>query len=206
MSFSDAAQFWNQRFATDELLFGSEPNQYLREHVDVWRRDQRVLCVADGEGRNSVWLAQQGMKVTAFDLAALGVAKARSLAAGAGVDVDFNISDCDAWPWDAASYDGVAAIFVQFADPPMRQRLFDGIERTLRPGGTLILQGYTPKQLDYGTGGPPQVENLYTEEQLRAELAPLAIHRLDVYEAEVAEGSGHQGRSALVGVVASKTT
>ena len=206
MAFDDAAEFWNRRFAVDGFLFGTEPNRFLREHVDVWQRGQRVLCVADGEGRNSVWLAQQGFKVTAFDLADGGVAKARDFAARSGVDVDFHLSASDDWGWEADRFDGVAAIFVQFADPPMRRRLFDGIARTLRPGGTLVLQGYTAKQLEYGTGGPPQVDNLYTEAQLRAELGMLDIVLLREYEADVAEGSGHHGRSALVGVVARKKT
>ena len=204
MPFADAAQTWNRRFDGDAFLFGTEPNHFLREQAEVWSPGQRVLCVADGEGRNSVWLARQGLVVTAFDIAEVGVAKARALAAQAGVTVDFHVSDCDGWDWQAEAFDGVAAIFVQFADPPMRRRLFDGIHRTLRPGGTLLLQGYTPKQLEYRTGGPPCAENLYTAAQLREELAALDIVHLNEYEADIAEGSGHHGRSALVGVVARK--
>jgi len=157
---------------------------------------------ADGEGRNSVWLAGQGLVVDAFDVASLGVAKARKLAGEKGVSVNFSVSDCDAYPWPQDSYDGVAAIFVQFADPAMRERLFANILRCLKPGGTLVLQGYTPKQLDYKTGGPPQVTHLYTEALLRQAFADLEVIELREYEAELTEGDHHRGRSALIGLVA----
>src|SRR5574337_142904 len=115
-SFSDPTGTWNRRFGGDGYLFGTEPNEWLREHAGVWAPGQRVLCVADGEGRNSVWLAQRGLQVTAFDIADAGVAKARRLAAERGVDVDFHVAGCDDFAWPRAGYDGVAAIFVQFAD------------------------------------------------------------------------------------------
>ena len=202
--FPDPASTWNRRFAEDGFLFGTEPNAWLREHAGVWQRGQRVLSVADGEGRNSVWLAQQGLVVDAFDIAALGVAKARRLAAEQGASVNFAVSDCDSYPWPEVTYDGVAAIFVQFADPPLRERLFGHIRRCLKPGGTLVLQGYTPKQLDYRTGGPPVLSHLYTEAMLRDAFSDLQIVELRQYEAQLAEGSGHAGQSALVGLVARK--
>ena len=161
-----------------------------------------MLCVADGEGRNSVWLARRGLRVHAFDIAEIGVAKARRLAAEQGVSVDFQVADCDGFAWPEAHYDGVAAIFVQFADPALRARLFDRMQRCLKPGGTLLLQGYTPKQLEYRTGGPPLLSHLYTAPMLREAFAGMDIVELRDYEAEVAEGSGHRGRSALIGMVA----
>ena len=118
--------------------------------------------MADGEGRNSVWLARRGLAVQAFDIAEQGVAKARRLAAEQGVEVDYVVADCDSFAWPVASCDGVAAIFIQFADPLLRERLFARMVASLRPGGTLVLQGYTPRQLEYRTGGPPLVSHLYT--------------------------------------------
>jgi SAM-dependent methyltransferase len=202
--FADPAGTWNQRFAGDDFLFGTAPNEWLREHADVWTPGQRVLSVADGEGRNSVWLARRGLAVEAFDIAGVGVDKARRLAAAAGVSVDYRVADCDDYAWPRAAFDGVAAIFVQFADPAMRGRLFAHIVASLKVGGTLLLQGYTPKQLDYRTGGPPFASHLYTEAMLREAFAALDIVELREYEAEVAEGSGHRGRSALIGLVARK--
>ncbi len=202
--FADAAATWNKRFASDAFIFGVEPNEYLHSKASLLAPTGRVLCVADGEGRNSVWLARRGHHVDAFDIAANGVAKARKLADDAGVPVNYSVADCDTLAWPADTYDAVLAIFVQFADPPMRERLFANMMRALKRGGLLIVQGYTPKQLEYKTGGPPFASHLYTEPMLRSLLAPLEIVELHSYEAELTEGTQHSGRSALIGAVARK--
>lgn len=200
----DPAAMWNSRYRAPAYIFGTEPNAWLRRHAGLWQRGQRVLCVADGEGRNSVWLARQGLQVEAFDISPVGVAKARQLAHDSGAGVAFHVSDCDHWPWEESACDGVAAIFVQFADPSMRARLFAGMIRCLRPGGILILQGYTPRQLAYRTGGPSQESHLYTEQMLREAFASMTILELLEYEEELEEGIQHRGRSALIGLVARK--
>jgi SAM-dependent methyltransferase len=202
--FTDAAETWNRRFGADGFLFGTEPNAWLRAHAAALPAGGRVLCVADGEGRNSVWLARQGWQVDAFDIAEVGVRKAQTLAREAGVAVNFEVADVDGWAWPPAAYDGVAAIFVQFADPALRTRLFTRMIDALKPGGVLLLLGYTPKQLEYRTGGPGQLSHLYTEALLREAFAALEIVTLREDEAELAEGAGHHGRSALIGLVARK--
>lgn len=202
--FSDPAGTWNRRFSEPGYLFGTEPNAWLHEHADLWHAGQRVLCVADGEGRNSVWLAQRGLIVDAFDISEVGVRKARDFARITGVKVNFAVADIATLQWPESIYDGVAAIFIQFADPQLRVRIFEGIARCLKPGGTLILQGYTPRQLDYRTGGPPLASHMYTPELLREAFQAMDILELREYEAELAEGSGHRGHSALVGMVARK--
>lgn len=202
--FSDSASLWNQRFASDNYLFGQNPNDYLRAKAALLPAGGSVLCVADGEGRNSVWLAKQGFEVQAFDIAEMGVAKARKLASAAGVSVDYTVCDCDQWHWTAQSQDAVVAIFIQFADPAMRERLFANMVRVLKPGGVLLLQGYTPLQLDYKTGGPGQLLHLYTAELVREAFKDLRIVELIEYEAELNEGAQHAGRSALLGLVAAK--
>jgi SAM-dependent methyltransferase len=204
-SFPDDASTWNKRYQGEGYVFGTEPNAYLREHAVHWRPGSRLLCVADGEGRNSVWLAAQGMVVEAFDIAEVGVAKARKLAASTGVSVEFSVADCDSWPWPTKTYDGVAAIFVQFADPTMRERLFANIIRSLKVGGILVLQGYSPKQLEYKTGGPSLLSHLYTEEMLRTVFASTEILELRAYDANLTEGTRHRGQSALIGMVARRT-
>lgn len=204
--FPDAAAMWNQRYAGEEFLFGEAPNEYLREQAAQLPTRGRALCVADGEGRNSVWLARRGLQVDAFDIAENGVAKARRLAKRHGVTVDFAVADGDALAWPEAVYDLVVAIFVQFADPAMRGRLFANMLRVLKPGGLLVLQGYTPRQLQYRTGGPQRADHLYTEGLLREAFAALEIVDLRSYDAELREGRQHTGMSALIGMVGRRAT
>lgn len=193
---------WNGRFATAEYVFGTRPNVFLAAQAPRLKRGMRALCVADGEGRNSVWLAAQGLEVTAFDFSPAGLAKARALAGRSGVKVDYRLSNVNDWDWSAPQYDVVAAIFVQFASPPERGRMFAGMQRALEPGGLLILQGYRPEQIEYATGGPKRRENLYTEELLRESFAGLEILHLASHDDIVDEGSGHNGMSALIDLLA----
>jgi len=193
---------WNRRFSAEDYVFGTAPNAFLAAQKHRLRPGMTALSVADGEGRNSVWLAQQGLRVTAFDFSPVAAEKARRLAAQAGVGIEHSVADIDAWDWDARQFDVIAAIFIQFAAPPARQRIFHGMMRALAPGGLLLLQGYTPKQLEYKTGGPSQVENLYTAKLLRDSFAALEILHLAEHEDEVSEGKGHSGMSALIDLVA----
>lgn len=204
--FDDPVGMWNRRFSEAGYLFGTEPNVWLHDHAWLWEAGERVLAVADGEGRNSVWLAQQGLTVDAFDISEVGVRKARDFARITGVKVNFAVADIATLHWPENLYDGVAAIFIQFADPVLRQRIFEGILRCLKPGGRVVLQGYTPKQLEYRTGGPPIASHMYTPELLREAFGALEIVELKEYEAELAEGTGHRGRSAVIGMVARKPT
>jgi len=195
---------WNGRFSAEGYVFGTEPNAFLASQKHRLRAGMSALCVADGEGRNSVWLAQQGLRVTAFDFSPVGVQKARAMAAKAGVEVDYSVADIYSWDWDARQFDCIVAIFVQFASPPERQRIFQGFMRALEPGGLLIVQGYTPKQLEYGTGGPKRAENMYTEKLLRESFGALEILHLAEHEDMVSEGEGHIGLSALIDLVAQR--
>src|SRR5262249_53510933 len=126
----------------------------------------KALAVADGEGRNGVWLAEQGLDVLSIDFSPSAQRKAEALARERGVDVQFELADVHGWAYPDAAFDVVAEIFTQFSTPAERARKWAGMRRALKPGGLLIVQGYTPKQLEYGTGGPKQVENLYTRAML----------------------------------------
>ncbi len=193
---------WNERYSGDFYWFGTEPAGFLPTQKHRLPASGSVLCIADGEGRNSVWLAKQGLDVTAFDFSSPALDKAKKLAADAGVSVDYQQADINAWDWDARQYDVVAGIFFQFLGPAERARAFAGINRALKPGGLLILQGYNTEQLKYGTGGPKQLENLYDEKLLRESFAALHILHLASHEETVSEGKGHQGMSALIDLVA----
>jgi SAM-dependent methyltransferase len=151
-----------------------------------------------------VWLARQGLTVTSIDLTPNGVAKAKRLAQRAGVTLEAIVADLETWVWGPPRFDVVVGIFFQFAGPRFREALFRGMVDVLKPGGLLLIEGYRPEQLAYGTGGPPQVENLYTAELLRAAFADLEILELAEYDAEIHEGSRHHGMSALIDLVARK--
>jgi SAM-dependent methyltransferase len=195
---------WDERYSRDDYLFGTEPAAFLTACADLLSPGATALAVADGEGRNSVYLAEQGLSVTAMDGSPVGVEKARRLAAERSVTVDFSVADINQWDWDGRSFDVVVAIFIQFLSPSDRPAVFAGMQRALKPGGLLLLHGYRPEQVDYGTGGPPIRENMYTEALLADAFSELNIERLESYDAAIEEGTGHVGQSALIDLVARK--
>jgi len=198
------AGFWDERYRTSEYVFGETPNAFLASQADLVRRHRRALAVADGEGRNGVWLAEQGLQVVSVDASPFGLAKARRLAARRGVAIEAVEADLAAFDWPEASFDLVVAIFINFAGPPLRDAIFAGMQRALAPGGTLILEGYRPEQIAYGTGGPGNPEYLYTRQLLEDAFSGMHILQLVERDAEIREGSAHAGMSALIDLVARK--
>lgn len=194
---------WDQRYARPGYLFGTEPADFVRAQAGALAPGSRVLSVADGEGRNSVYLAGLGHQVTAFDASAVALDKARALAAQKGVSVDFRQSGIEDWDW-SQPYDAVVGVFIQFTPPELRDRLFGWMAQAVAPGGLLLLHGYAPRQVEYGTGGPGNPAHMYTEELLRGAFAGWEILRLEDYDREIDEGPGHSGLSALVDLVARK--
>lgn len=183
-------------------FFGTRPAAFVVNRAQHIPALSAVLVPADGEGRNSVYLAELGHRVVATDIAAEGLAKARRLASARGVNVDFRHLDLQGWCWPDAEFDAVVAVFIQFAPPAFRDEIFAGMKRSVRPGGVVLLHGYTPKQLEYRTGGPSVVEQLYSEELLRRAFGGWDIVRLEAYERDLDEGEGHRGRSAVIDLVA----
>ncbi len=201
---SATAAFWDARYAVKDYIFGTAPNQFLASQAALIRPGMRALALADGEGRNSVWLAEQGVDVHAIDVSPVALSKAQKLAASRSVMIQFEEADLLNRHWPEAEYDLVIAIFIQFAPPPERDRIIAGIRRCLKPGGVLILQGYTPKQIEYATGGPGSAANMYTSARLREWFGDWKISHLLEHEAMISEGSHHHGMSALVDLVAVK--
>ena len=195
---------WESRFAAPEYLFGTAPNAFLKSQAHRLEPGQKALALADGEGRNGVWLAELGLDVLSLDFSANALKKARALAALRRVDLRFQQVDLATWPWPTAELDVIVAIFIQFADPPFRRRIFDGIKTALKPGGLLLMQGYRPEQLDYRTGGPWQVENLYTTALLEDSFGDFASVEINEHDSMVDEGGGHAGMSALIDFVGRK--
>ncbi len=195
---------WNQRYAKPGYLFGTEPAQFLTTHKQYFKAGKTALAVADGEGRNSVFLAQNAMQVTAFDYSDIALEKAKKLASNNHVSINFQLSDLDSWNWQTPTYDLVIAVFIQFSPPHIREVVFQNLQKPVAPGGILMVHGYTPKQIEFGTGGPRAIENLYTEELLKFSFSKMEILHLNSYEKIIQEGEGHSGKSALIDFIATK--
>ena len=194
--------FWDERYQGEAYLFGEAPNAFLAAQAHRLRPGLSALAVADGEGRNGVWLAEQGLDVLSVDSSPVAQAKAARLAHARGTTLRLEEVDLAGWTWPDAQFDLVAAIFIQFAGPELRDQIFAGLKRALKPGGLLLLEGYRPEQIANGTGGPRVPENLYTEALLRAAFSDFEIVELSAYDAVIAEGAGHSGQSALIDLVA----
>ena len=198
------SNIWDERYATEEYFFGTEPNAFLVTQRHLLKHGASCLAVADGEGRNGVWLAEQGLQVLSADFSGPASAKAEKLAEQKGVKLERLVVDLLQWDWGSERFDIVAGIFIQFASPDERKILFSRIKRCLKPGGLLLLQGYTPRQLEYKTGGPPHAENMYTKALLRNAFGDMEILHLREHDEVVSEGAGHSGMSALIDLVARK--
>lgn len=204
MSHNPDLEHWESRFASAEYRFGKEPNEFLVRCKPLLPHTGKALAVADGEGRNGVWLAQQGLEVTSTDFSPSAQAKAKKLAAENDVTVNFIEADAHEWAYPEAAFDVVAEIFTQFSTPEKRPKKWAGMRRALKRGALLIVQGYTPKQLEYGTGGPKQIEQLYTREMLERAFGDFDDLNIVEEERELQEGPGHSGLSAVIGLTARK--
>lgn len=196
-------QTWEERYALPGYLYGSAPNRFLAAQAHLLRPGMHALAVADGDGRNGVWLAEQGLRVLSVDRSPLAIEKAAALAASRGVTLETEVVDLFQWRWPVATFDVVVSIFFHLASP-RREAMHARMVRTLRPGGRLILEAFTKRQLQFASGGPRDLEALYSAEELQADFADLEIERLDEAETELDEGAFHQGPAALIRLVARK--
>ena len=197
-------EHWETRFSVPDYVFGTNPNAFLQSQAHRLPARGRALAVADGEGRNGVWLAEQGLDVLSVDFSPTALAKAQALAKSRHVTIATQLADVTTWTWPNAEFDVIAAIFAQFVGPDARSRLFAGMRQALRPGGLLLMQGYRPEQLEYKTGGPPFVENLYTRALLEAEFAGFSDLEISEHNSFIEEGSGHVGVGALIDLIGRK--
>jgi SAM-dependent methyltransferase len=195
---------WEERYRVPDYVFGEAPNYFLAACKPLLPASGKALAVADGEGRNGVWLAEQGLDVVSIDFSPTAQAKARALAKQRGVSLTLEQADAHTWNYPQAAFDVVCEIFTQFSSPAERARKWLGMSKALKPGGLLIVEGYTPKQLQYGTGGPKEVENLYTRQMLQQAFGDFDAVRITEEELELHEGSRHGGMSAVIGLTARK--
>ena len=197
------SEFWDTRYAQTDYTYGTEPNEFLRAQTQYLKLGLKALAVGDGEGRNGVWLAQQGLDVVAVDSSGVGLQKALALAKARGVTLRTEQADLLTWHWPVDTFDIVAAIFVHFM-PSHRIRMHHAMFRALKPGGVLIMEAFTPEQLNYTSGGPPVKEMLFTKDMLQADFAAGEIISLEDYKLELHEGRYHDGPAAVVRLIVRK--
>lgn len=195
---------WEERFRAPSYVFGKEPNAFLKSQAHRLPPEGTALSVADGEGRNGVWLAEQGLDVLAIDFSPAALVKARALAEDRGVRLRTEVVDVTGWHWPTGAFDVVAAIFVQVVFPAERTALFTHLKQALKPGGLLLVQGYRPEQLNYRTGGPPEAERMYTRSILERSFGDMAELEIREHDSVLNEGTAHVGMSALIDLVARK--
>ena len=197
---------WEARFSAPGYLFGTTPNAFLKSKADLLKAKApgKALSIADGEARNGVFMAEQGLDVLSLDSSAAAQEKARKLANERGVPLRLERGDLQSWPWPTAEFDVIVGIFFQFLTPDLRGAIFARIKQALKPGGLLLIEGYRPKQLEYKTGGPPHADQLYTRELLQQSFGDLSSLDIKEYDAVIQEGTGHAGMSALIDLVGTK--
>jgi SAM-dependent methyltransferase len=194
---------WNERYSEPGYAYGVEPNAFLVETASRIAPNGRVLSLGEGEGRNAVFLAQRGFRVTGVDASEVGLAKARALAAERGVQIETIEADLATFEFGECAWDAIVSIWCHLP-PTVRARVHRECVRALAPGGLFILEAYTPAQLSFDSGGPRSIEMLYTERVLREDLTGLDVLLARECEREVHEGRYHNGRSAVVQFVAQK--
>jgi len=193
---------WNARYSTEEYVYGTTPNDFLFE-TSRYIRGANVLCLAEGEGRNAVYLAREGYNVFAVDASAVGLEKAEILADESYVNINTQVADLASYDITPDGWDGIVSIFCHLP-PPVRKALHRKVVAGLKPGGVLILEAYRPKQLKFKTGGPPETELMMSLDELKDELQGLEFYHDLELDREISEGRLHAGVSAVVQLVAIK--
>ena len=195
---------WDQRFAVPEYVYGEDPNDFICEiasrHLD---EPMEVLCLCEGEGRNAVWLAEQGHKVTNVDLSGVALEKCRALAASRGVEVHTIQIDMADFHAEPESADLIVLVFAH-TPPHIRPHMLEQVAKALRPGGRVLLECYSPDQVGRGTGGPPVAEMMFTLDELRGIFNDWDEHHAEEVIREVLEGQLHTGEASVVQFYASK--
>lgn len=194
---------WDLRFSEPGFAYGVEPNEFLVDSAHYLPNKGSVLCLAEGEGRNGVWLASRGHDVTAIDSSMVGLQKARELADQHGVQINTIAADLADYLYPPSAYNGIVGIFCHLP-PVIRHRLFGLLHKTLQKDGILILEGYSKRQHDYGTGGPPSADMLYDLQEITTELQGFNFLLKREVEREVVEGRLHTGLGSVVQIIARK--
>ncbi|WP_258239613.1 SAM-dependent methyltransferase [Pseudidiomarina homiensis] len=197
---------WDERYNTEEYIYGTAPNDFLQEHATdllAPHEQAHVLCVADGEGRNSVYLTELGAHVCAMDISSVALKKAVKLAEQRGVSIQTEVVDLTQAELPKAHYDGIVAIFCHLPGSG-RAHLYEQIAASLKPGGFFLLEGYTTAQLGRGTGGPDNADLMISKVELERAFKGYTIQVSQEIERDIHEGDRHNGRGAVCQFIARK--
>ena len=195
-------EMWDQRYAESAYVYGTNPNEFFKQELNKLLPG-KILLPAEGEGRNAVYAAEKGWIVSAFDQSDEGRKKALRLASGRNVAIEYKIRDLETIDYPADHFDAIALVFVHsFAIK--RQQIYRNLIRFLKPGGTLILIGYSKEQLQYNSGGPKDESMLFSEDELIKDFSALQIKSIRKIETMIQEGDFHNGNSSVIQLVAFK--
>ena len=193
---------WDERYSLQEYAYGTQPNDFLREYSHLIPKG-KVLCIAEGEGRNAVFLAKQGYSVTAVDSSLVGIDKAKKWAKNNAVNIEFIHADLAEYDIGERQWEGIVSIFCPLPKS-LRRKVHGNVVQGLKKGGIFLLEAYTPRQVNYGTGGGNSIDLMQTVESLAVELHSLNIQRLIELERDVVEGIYHTGMASVVQAIAEK--
>lgn len=194
---------WDKRYSEHDAPYGLAPNDYLRSVADRLPQRGRVLCLAEGDGRNALFLASRGHVVTALDFSPVALRKIEERARAAGVEITTVTADLTDYAIEPNTWDAIVSIWCHVPGD-VRARLHREVVAALRPNGALVIEAYRPEQLAHRTGGPPTTDRTYAPEALRTELAGLEIVEMNAIEREIHEGVFHNGHSAVLQLFAVK--
>lgn len=202
MSTPLSPEYWNQRYAEAGFAYGERPNAFLASQAIRLKPGGRVLVPGDGEGRNGVWLAEQGFEVTSLDMSQVGCEKAAQLASARGVSMEVICTRLEEWTWPTQHCDAVVSIFLHLPEP-LRTRIHRAMRESLVPGGIVLMEAFTPAHLplraqNASVGGPGDIALLCSAEQLRSDFAPLEPALFEEAEVDLEEGAYHRGRGAVI--------
>jgi len=197
------SDFWNARYKESEYAYGLEPNDFLKSKINSLKPNSKILCLAEGEGRNAIFLAENKHQITAIDYSEEGLNKLKSLAKERNVIVKTICADLNQYKIEPNQWDAIICIFGHFPIE-LRKAVFKQVYTGLRKNGVFLMEAYHKDQLKYKTGGPQVADLLYSKKELQNDFSEFENISIENFIKEIEEGKFHKGTSAVIQVVANK--
>ena len=189
-------ELWNQRFATEDYFYGIEPNEFFEKELKTLKPG-RILLPMEGEGKNAIYAAKLGWEVIAYDYSDIGQQKALRLAKENNVEIEYLLVDNESFKYDGEKFDAIAFIYTHLKSE-LRRAFFNKLLGFLKPDAEVILEAYSKEQLQLGTGGPPNIDLLYSVDDLKVDFKSLKEVKLEKSIIDITEGDGHNGSSSVI--------